>query len=132
MTTQKTFSKSEMIVNDLTTFATELKDNGFTVLVSAKHPFKWLYFEKDGKFGEVSPDGYLCYNYGTVHKPCRECGTGYGMARNTGLNLKDAADCLIFAPNWATTKEREAIRKYTSIDDFINSSHNKWAEYYTL
>lgn len=130
MNTQLT--KHQMIVNDLTEFAQLLKDNGFNVLVSAKHPFKWLHFEKDGKFGEVSPNGLLTYNFGTVHKPCRECGTGFGMARDTDLNIKNALDCLIFAPNWASANDIKAVKKYTSIDEFINSTHNKWAEYYTL
>ena len=44
-------------------FAQQLKDNGFTVLVSAKHPFEWLHFEKDGKFGTVSPDHFYNFNF---------------------------------------------------------------------
>jgi len=125
-------TKKQIVFSELTEFANELKAAGFNVLVSAKHPFEWLHFEKDGKFGTVSPNGFFSYNFSTVHKPCKECGTGYGMERDTNLTVKYAANCLIFAPNWAASKDMAAIKKYSSIEDFINSTHNKWAEYYTL
>lgn len=127
-----TITKKQVQVAELTEFASLLKENGFTVLVSALHPFEWLHFFKDGQFGTVSSNGFYQYNFGTVHKPCRECGTGYGMARDTSLTIKNAEDCLIFAPNWSNQKDRNAIRKYKDADDFINSTHNKWAEYYIL
>jgi len=127
-TTEKT--KKQIHTEQLTAFADELRGAGFTVLVSALHPFEWLHFEKDGKFGTVGPDGFYNYNFGTVHKPCRECGTGYGMARETNLTIEHATGCLIYAPGWATSSDVKAIRKYKDVQEFINSTHNKWAEYY--
>lgn len=111
-------------------FSHKLKENGFTVLVSAKHPFEWLFFEKNGDFGTVGADYFLGYNFGSVHKPCSECGTSFGTDRETSLSIKHAEKALIFAPHWATDKQRRAIKKYKDVQDFINSTHNKWAEYY--
>jgi hypothetical protein len=125
-------TRKQIQVNELTEFANELKANQFTVLVSAKHPFEWLYFYKDGDFGNVNPDYFGAFNFGTVHKPCRECGTGFGTDRETNLTIESANNSLIFAPNWASSSDIKAIRKYKSIDEFITSTHNKWAEYYIL
>jgi hypothetical protein len=130
MTTQLT--KEQVQISELKEFAQELKDNGFTVLVSKKHPFKWLYFYKDGLFGNVNANHFFLYDFDTVHKPCRECGTGFGMIQNDALTIENANKSLSFAPQWAKRSQLNAIRKYTSIEDFINSTHNQWAEYYIL
>ncbi len=124
-----TQTKKQFHTANLSEFAQTLKDNGFTVLVPKKYEFEWLFFFKDGNFGTVGPDSFYNYNFGTVHKPCRECGTGYGMARETDLTIKNATDCLIFAPSWAASSEIKAVMKYNTVDEFINSTHNKWAEY---
>ena len=128
----KELTKKQTQIKELTEFAQLLKDNGFTVLVSAKHPFEWLFFYKNGKFGTVGPDHFFNFNFGTVHKPCRECGTGYGTDRETGLTIENANNALIFAPGWATPSDKKAIVKYKTIEEFINSTHNQWAEYYIL
>lgn len=125
-------TKKQTQIAELTKFSNELKDNGFNVIISAKHPFEWIFFEKDGKFGEVSPDHFFNYNFATVHKPCRECGTGYGIDRESKLTIDNALKTLVFAPYWATQKDMKAIVKYNNIEDFINSTHNKWAGYYIL
>ena len=111
-------------------FAQQLKDNGFTVLVSAKHPFEWLHFEKDGKFGTVSPDHFYNFNFGSVHKPCKECGTGFGTDREVELSIKHAQNSL-GTPYWGKIYGKY-IKHYDSVNDFITSIHNKWAEYYIL
>lgn len=130
MTQEKT--KEQIQIEELKEFAQSLKDNGFTVIVSNMHPFEWLYFFKDGKFGDVNADYFYSFNFGTVHKPCRQCGTGFSTARETDLTIKNAEDSLIFAPAWATSEDIKAVQKYKFIDEFINSTNNKWAEYYIL
>lgn len=130
MTTQLT--KKQQQIADLKEFAQELKDNGFTVLVSKKHEFEWLYFFKNGQFGVVNASHFFNYNFGTVHKPCRECGTGFGITQEDNLSIENANKSLVNAPQWAKRSQLNAIRKYTSIEDFINSIHNEWAEYYIL
>lgn len=123
------------VAADLNEFAQLLKDNGFTVLVSKKHsnPIGWMTFFKDGSFGHVSKERISGYHFSTVHKPCKECGTGYRMSDDfADLTIDNAIESLAFAPNWAAASDRKAIRKYKDVDDFINSTHNKWAEYYAI
>jgi len=114
---------------NLSEFTEVLKAAGFTVLVPEKYD-TWLYFYKDGKFGTVSKDRITGFNFATVHKPCRECGTGYRVTEDfADLTIKNANLALSHHPNWATASDAKAIRKYSSIEDFINSSNNKWANY---
>jgi hypothetical protein len=126
MTTQVNNTSAET----LTEFAQLLKDNGFTVLLPKKYT-TWFHFFKDGKFGYVQFDKYASFS--TVHKPCKQCGTGFGVTDEwSGLTIDNAIKALMFAPHWANTSDVAAVRKYNSIDEFINSSNHKWAEYYTL
>jgi hypothetical protein len=113
----------------LEAFAHELKANGYTVLVSAVHPFEWLHFEKGGYFGTVGPDYFYGYNFGTVHKPCREAGTGYGLGRQVDLSFAEAEKCLTHS-TWP--EHRPAVKFYKSVEDFLAATNNKWAEYYIL
>lgn len=124
--------KKEVVKKELYEFGTLLKENGFTVIVSKNHPFEWLFFEKSGKFGTVSPASFFGYNFGTVHKPSRECGTGYGTDREVDLTIGSAEIALQHAAHWADREQTKVIQKYSSIEEFINSSINRWAEYYIL
>ena len=96
-------TKKQQQVNDLTEYANLLQQNGFTVIVSKKHPFEWIYFEKDGKIGTVSPGNFYGLNFSSVHKPCRECGTGFSTDREVTeptiyatvfLHLEDVELCV--------------------------------------
>jgi hypothetical protein len=102
-----------------------LKDNGFTVLISKKYPFEWLHFEKDGNFGYVGPASFYGYNFSSVHKPCKEYGTGLGTASDADLTIQNAIDA-ITAKRWNNVE----VNHYTSIENFMNHSNNQWAEYY--
>ncbi len=107
-------------------FARLLQSNGFQVLISRKHPFKWMYFEKDGKLGTVSPSHYSGFNFATVNKPSHTHGTGYGITTDGELNLRSALNSLAFV-GWGTG---EGVEKYKDVSDFIK--RNAWAEYYIL
>ncbi len=124
--------KQEQIEN-LLQFATVLKENGFTVLVpNREEKSGWIKFYKNGFFGCIDCEYFGGYNFGTVHKPCRECGTGFGIVQGAELLASNAEKCLISAPNWATSTQRQAIKPYKDIDDFISSTHNLWAKYSVL
>lgn len=129
MNTQTQKTKKQIQIDQLTEFANELKKNGFTVLVSAKYPFEWLHYEKNGRFGTVSPDHFFNFNFGTVHKPCREAGTGFGTDREAELTIKNAENSLSRPKEFSNYAN---IKYYSGIEDFINSTNNKWAEYYIL
>jgi len=130
--TQTTETTKQYNFRLLSEFANTLKDAGFTVIVSKNHPFEWLHFSKDDKIGTVGPNVFYSFNFGTVHKPCRGCGTGYGTGQAVELTVENAEHALIHHPNWASLNDIKAIRKYKDVNDFISHTNNKWAEYYTL
>jgi len=114
---------------NLIEFTQLLKDNGFSVIAPAKYD-EWIYFFKDGNFGTVSKDRIHGFDFSTVHKPCRECGTGYRVTDNFAeLTIENANKSLCHHPNWAKPSGVKAIRKYSTIDEFINHPNNKWANY---
>lgn len=130
-----TLANKPVVAENFEDFAQLLKDNGFTVLVSAncELPHTWMFFYKDGKFGHVSKERLSGYHFSTVHKPCRECGTGFRIGEDDEpLTIENANNSLAHAPHWAFPSQIKAIQKYTSLEDFINSTHNKWANYITL
>ncbi len=71
------------------------------------------------------------FNFATVHKPCRECGTGFQVHREidyhpgeTAEMLKMATDCLILAPHWASSADIQAIKKYKNWEDYTSQPIN--------
>lgn len=59
----------------------------------------------------------------TCHKPNRRCGTGFVLTKYaSNLTLKELKEaCLIFAPYWASHADRQVIKKYGSISEYIKS-----------
>ncbi len=112
--------------DQLKDFAKLLQRNGFQVIISKTHPFKWMYFEKDGKLGTVSPSHYSGFNFGTVNKPSTTHGTGYSVTQDSELRLRFALDSLAFV-GWGSG---QGVEKYKDAQDFIK--RNAWAEYYIL
>ncbi len=123
MTTQ---TAEQTTADQLKDFAKLLQNNGFQVIISQKHPFKWMYFEKDGKLGTVSPSHYSGFNFATVNKPSHTHGTGYGITTDSDLTLQFALDSLALV-GWGTGR---GVEKYKDAQDFIKL--NAWAEYYIL
>jgi len=123
MTTQTEPQTKEQQLKD---FARLLQSNGFQVIISRKHPFKWMYFEKDGNLGTVNPSYYSGFNFATVNKPSHTHGTGYSITRDSELNLQSALDSLAFV-GWGSG---QGVEKYKDAQDF--TKRNAWAEYYIL
>lgn len=137
METIKTFAKDEQ----LNTFAHELLANGFQLIVlipdADKQPANYFWFSKDDKIGSVNKGYFGEYTFSTVHRPCRECGTGYraeivdgeeqGSTQWAELTIKNALQALAFAPSWAYSTDCKAIVKYKSAQDFVESHNKQWA-----
>ena len=105
-------------------FVEELKNNGFKVYTPGNLT-TYCHFVKDDKIGYVERGDYG-FNFGSVHKPCRECGTGYSIHREVNCpTVEMAADCLVYAPHWATGKDWQAIQKYKNWEDYTNQSTNR-------
>jgi len=116
----RTFSVNE----DLNSFAQMLLDNGFKLLIPEK-PSTYLFFGLENKVGYVQIDNHG-FRFSTVHKPCKECGTGYGLQDYwDGLinpTIENAKQAFTFAPNWANQQDMKAIKKYDNIEDYLQRS----------
>lgn len=106
-------------------FASELKSSGFKVYAPV-NTTTYCHFVKNDKIGYVEA-GDWGFNFTTVHKPCRECGTGFSMYRDVIPNVSMADDCLILAPYWASHYNYKAVVKYKNWEDY--TSHNNWQAY---
>ena len=117
--------KTETKRAELLEFAKELKGAGYKVY-SPVNTTTWCHFVKDDKIGYVDYGGWG-FNFSSVHRPCRECGTGFGIHRNVTPTVAMAEDCLIFAPSWASGIDRQAIKKYKNWEDYASHPSNTWS-----
>ena len=110
-------------------YINELKSKGFKIYAPEKLT-TYCNFVKEDKIGYVECSDWG-FNFCTVHKPCRECGTGFGVYREIcDPSPQMAEDCFIFAPDWATPLDLKAVRKYSNVEEFLTERHNnKYIEY---
>lgn len=112
--------------DNLTKLAETLIADGLTVFTtqySEDKPSTWLYFTDGKHFGYAQECESRCaVRFSTVHKPCKECGTGYGLQNPyegvINPTAQDARGAFITAPKWAKWPDVKAIRKYNSMEDF--------------
>jgi len=75
----------------------------------------YFYFTDGTKIGYAQEGYFGGIRFSTVHRPCRECGTGYGLTVDPGLfepTIEDAKRAFIFAPQWASPRDVAAIKKW--------------------
>ncbi len=112
--------------DQLLEFVEELKGRGYKVYAPTNIT-TYCHFVKDDKIGYLERGDYG-FNFGTVHKPCRECGTGYSIHREIGNpTVEMAEDCLALAPHWASREDMQAIKKYKNWEEYTSSPLNKWS-----
>lgn len=117
--TEKTRKQVQM--EALMNFSKELMANVFTVILSARHPFEWMYFSKDGAIGYVQPDYFFDFSFSTVHKPSRKHGTGINVGEHLDLTIENANKALANTPGWYSRKSN-GIQKYSGLEDFMSHS----------
>lgn len=96
-----------------------VKSFGYRVFISLDPLYNYAYIvnEKDELGYMQLGDFGFGVRFSTSHKPCRECGTGFGL--NDGVNSiskitkQDVEECFIIYPKWATRSQREAVKKWT-------------------
>lgn len=103
---------------------------GFRVFMRDPKSTYMLYV--DGKnIGYLQEDKYRGFCISTVHKPCRECGTGFQIIRDSAtFTEKDLRDAFCAAPQWARNSDRLAVVKYRDIEHYrkanpFNSEYNE-------
>lgn len=87
----------------------QLKERGFDVY-GPEQLTTYVWFTDGSNIGYVQYSGMRGTAYSTVHKPCRECGTGF--------QAENAQEALGFAPRWASAADIKAVHKYQDIEEF--------------
>lgn len=120
-TTQKQVFKSELLTNT----ADMLKAAGYRVFfyrwTYTSGPTTYFHFTDGVNIGYCQEGYFGGIRFSTVHKPCRECGTGFGLQDEPGIfkpTLEDAKGAFIIAPHWARPKQRAAVKKWANWEQF--------------
>ncbi len=100
--------KAELLV-----YIQTLKDAGFRVYVP-KDFTTYCWFVKDDKIG-YAERGDFGFNIGTVHKPCREYGTGFAVMHDGyDPTVKTAERSLEYCMDHC----QKYVKKYRGFDEF--------------
>jgi len=81
----------------------------------------------------LSTRDIICIGTSTVHKGAEDIGTGFGIHTSDehNVDLEAVKQAMrINAPSWATPKQRAAVRKYASWEEYAN--RNNWTTYTQL
>lgn len=122
-------------------FINELKDNGFSVYTSdTKEKPNYISFVKDDKIGYCQIDNFGHWSFSTVHKPCREAGTGFNVVNELAEPIiQHALNCLVVAPGWAINRKKfgvnavnSPIKKYKNWEEYVNTPLNQIMKYKQL
>lgn len=111
-------------------FAAKLLNNGFRLLIyipNDKRPVTWLHYELNGNLGYCQVDRWeYKLRFSTVHKPCREAGTGYGLNDEfEGIEnptIDDAKKAFILKPIWANKWHPSNFipSKYKDLEEYMS------------
>lgn len=99
-----------------------LLSNGYRVFKSffdPKSQLTYFTYSKDDKVAYLQAD-YSGVKVSTVHKPCREFGTGFGIWEYSKINvdLELLNDGFISVPPWAKGDASKVV-KYNSLDEYF-------------
>jgi len=81
----------------------------------------------------LSTRDIICIGTSTVHKGAEGIGTGFGIHTSDEhtVDLEAVKQAMhISAPHWATPKQRAAVRKYASWEEY--TTRNNWTTYTQL
>lgn len=109
------------------------KENGLKVFTfESSSKYIGQVFITDGtEIGSCQAD-YSGVRFSTQHKPCHECGTGFGLQSDHIINadLSNIKESFGMYPRWATPTQRKAVIKYASADEY--TSKERILKYYYI
>ena len=119
----------------LAQFANFAKDNGMQVYWTKwQHTTEkptYFHFTDGVNIGYCQLDYFGGVKFSTIHKPCKECGTGFGLNKN-GIyepKIDDFKGAFIVAPNWANCLDVKAVKKYRDWHEYTTTGLNKTTNY---
>ncbi|MBM6698730.1 hypothetical protein H5976_08775, partial [Streptococcus alactolyticus] len=70
---------------------------------------------QEGYFGGI--------RFSTVHIPCKNCGSGFGLTDDQGIiepTINDAKQAFINYPQWVNIYDRASVKKYIDWNHYIS------------
>ena len=118
--------------HDLEVVVNAAKSMGFKVWtykrMNENEPVSYVYIDNGVTFGGCQ-NGLGGLRFGTCHKGCQECGSGFGILDFE--NIEDGIrQCLQYAPDWAM---RLATRNEIKKETFATyAKRNTWTTFFEL
>ncbi len=85
----------------------------------------YLYYTDGVNIGYLQAERFGGFSLTTVHKPCKECGTGFKVDDSiSGIDADVLRRAWVKAPTWAHQRDVEAVRKFRDMEEFL--TFNKW------
>lgn len=92
---------------------------GFDVYQPVNGVKTYGYFTDGTRIGYIQRTAYFdCYETSTVHIPNKTTGTGFGLEPLAEITRESLTPAFMTAPSWASTTDRESVRKYKDWDAF--------------
>jgi hypothetical protein len=106
---------------DQTTLDT-LKALGYQVFMTTNPHFQTYCFYVDGNNIGYMENGLGGLTLSSVHMPNRQTGTGFRMGEgNVVLTRGCLNKAFAAAPSWASSSDRESVRKYSTLEEFLKN-----------
>lgn len=100
----------------------QVQSYGFDVYMRNERD-TYMIFTDGQHLGYLQVDRMSGYTLRTVHKPNSQTGTGYQVERFIGeINKEMLKACFVHVPQWASSRDREGVKKYRDIEDYRKSS----------
>lgn len=112
--------------NELKQFATLLIGAGFKVYAPETERPTWFYFVEGNSIGYAQRSYFGGIDISTVHKPCREYGTGFSVVSGASSPTVQDAVRVRYIPSECGYVP-DSIKRYRSWEEFVEL--NSWIKY---
>lgn len=99
------------------------KKAGYTVYTADdKEKLSWFYIVSKQGIGYIQAGDFGRVFYSTVHKPNRQCGTGFRInEEEQEASLEMINSTFAFCPSWVREKrDIEAVKKYKDWEEYLS------------
>jgi len=128
-TANNTGTKPLTTNEDLNKLAIELINAGFTVIGSNYENPKYFNYFKDGNMAYVQIHRFGGFDFSTVHKPCKECGTGTRIITADQPTLKNAIRAWKECGITIKLHDIKFIKKWQSVEEYLNAPMHRESNY---
>jgi len=82
----------------------------------------WVIFTDGINIGYAQESYYGFVTLSTVHVPNSNTGTGFAIEDVSDLSKANLEKAFMHSPQWAKPSDRASVKKWRSINEYINSS----------